>query len=224
MPLIFRGQRAVDQPGVPDRGRIARAGRLYGGVLVNPYRLRCRDPFQTPIAGKGLDRIPGRDPQRPDARLRTVLPKPGELAGRLRAVQGIEIQIQRRPLSRVADRAGPADAVRPSASPKGLGEQDRSGALRAIPFVPAGQSPESARSRKERAVDWRPAFLRFSRLERRLGQPGAVSAGRTAPPAFCGGICGPSTPRPPTAPWPTRRPLRDSTTPPTLLVVCTAVA
>ena len=65
-----------------------------------------------------------------------------------------------------------------------LGGSDRPSVLCAIPVVPPGRAAEGVRAQQGLEVDRRPALFRFSRLERRVGQSGAVSPGRAAPAAL----------------------------------------
>ena len=89
----------------------------------------------------------------------------------------------RRLLSRMAGRVGPtrSGGVGPGAA--GAGGPDRSGSLRPVPALSPGGTPEAACPRQGRAPDRRSAVLRVSRFERRVGEPGAVPAGRTTPAA-----------------------------------------
>jgi 4-alpha-glucanotransferase len=57
---------------------------------------------------------------------------------------------------------------------------DRSGAVCPIPLVPPGGATKNARQDQECAVDWRSAVLCVARLERCVGEPGVVPAGRAA--------------------------------------------
>ena len=108
----------------------------------------------------------------------------GALAGRLRAVPRAEGQVQRRLLSRVAGRAGPARAAALAQARRELASQIDQVRFAQFLLFRQGAAPQGVRARQGRALDRRPAVLRLPGLERRLGQPGAVPAGRAAPAAL----------------------------------------
>ena len=109
IPVVFRRQRAPDQPGLADRGRTVAGQRLPGPrILRHRHRLRRGHPVQTPVARNGLAQLQQRRAPGFAARFCAVLPRPGALAGRLCPVPRPESQVQQRLLPRVAGRAGAA--------------------------------------------------------------------------------------------------------------------
>ena len=160
MPVLLRWQRAADQPGVPDRGRTADSRTTVRGAfssttidydVVIPFKHRLLEMAWTRFRAGA--RKTWYQPTNSSARA-------GRLGWKITRCSGVESQIQRRLLSRVAGGIGATEAVRSRASPARPRERDRSGSPGAVPAVPAGQQlKEYARAKGVRLIGDLPFFV-----------------------------------------------------------------
>ena len=108
---------------------LLRAERLRGPLILrHRRRLRCRHPVQTPVARHGLEPTSARG-ARPDLRpaFEQFCHEQAHWLEDYALFRALKVQVQRRPLPRVAGRAGPAQARRPGPGPARAGAPDRSG-------------------------------------------------------------------------------------------------
>ena len=186
IPVVFRRQRPAHQSGLADRGWTV-AGERLSSVRSFPQTTSTTTPSF--LSNTGCSRQPGP----------TSAPGRAQICGRLSSSSAMT----RRTGWRTTRSSGalkarfdgayylewPAELVQrePAALDRvatRTGGSDRPGALRAVPAVPPGRAAQGTCPQQGRGLDRRPALLRLSRLERRVGEPGAVSAGRAAPAAL----------------------------------------
>jgi hypothetical protein len=129
----------------PDRGRIAPDPRLRGQIILGGVSgLRRRHPVQQPVARSGLGNLQRRGASGSAARFRSVLPRPGALARRIRPVPGAEAKVQGRLLPRMAGGAGPAYLGSPNVGPAGTRRPHRPGSFCTIPVVSSIRAPSGS--------------------------------------------------------------------------------
>ena len=185
VPVFFRRERTGDQPGLPDRGRPVAAA-----ATVRTARSRQPPSITTPSFRSSIGLLETawanfRAGARPDLRpaYEQFCTAHRHWLDDYALFRALKVRHHGAyylewPVELV--RRVPAALTR---ARQATGGPNRSSSGRAIPAVPPSGTPQGICPRQRLAADRRSALFRFSRLERRLGQPGTVPARRTPPAA-----------------------------------------
>ena len=184
--VLFRRERTAHQSGLADRGWTVAGKRLSAPLVpARQSRLRRRDPFQTrgclkrpgPTSAPALAPTCGR-PMSNSAMTRRTGWRITRCSGRSKSSSTARITSNGRQSWSQREPAALDQARRE------LADQIDQVCFAQFLLFRQGERLKAHAHAKGVKLDRRPALFCFSRLERRVGQPGVVSAGRTAPAAL----------------------------------------